>query len=76
MEDFAELAEKIPLIVNQNELFAIMQLLVNELNYEWINKEESWLTIAYQLEQYGETDLAKVFTVANQHAFQLSLKGR
>jgi len=57
------------------EVFALTQLLLASLPYDWINPQNSWLHIAEQLEQHGETELASLFKLANQRAFQLSLKG-
>jgi hypothetical protein len=59
---------------NQAEVFALVKLLVDSLPYEWIDKNENLLLIAQQLDQFGESELASLFKLANQRCFQLSLK--
>jgi len=59
---------------NNKEIFAIMALLIDSLPYAWLNKDDSWLHIAQQLDYHGEAELASIFKLANQRAFQLSLK--
>ena len=60
---------------NSKEVFALVQLLIASLPYDWVDPEHSWLHLAQQLEDYGESELASLFKLANQRAFQLSLKG-
>lgn len=60
---------------NQQELFGLIKLLIDSLPYDWIDKNENWLLMAQQLEQFGESELASLFKLANQRAFQMSLKG-
>lgn len=57
------------------EIFTLTQLLLSSLPYDWIAKDDNWVHISAQLEQHGETELASLFKLANQRAFQLSLKG-
>lgn len=57
------------------EIFTLTQLLLSSLPYDWIAKDDNWIHIAGQLEQHGESELASLFKLANQRAFQLSLKG-
>ncbi len=59
---------------NNQEIFAIMALLIDSLPYDWLNHDDSWLHIAQQLDYHGEAELASIFKLANQRAFQLSLK--
>lgn len=58
-----------------SEVFTLVQLLIDSLPYDWIAKDDNWLHMAHQIEQHGETELASLFKLANQKAFQLSLKG-
>jgi hypothetical protein len=60
---------------NSKEVFALVQLLITSLPYDWVDPEHSWLHLAQQLEDHGESELASLFKLANQRAFQLSLKG-
>lgn len=60
---------------NSKEVFALVQLLIASLPYDWVDPEHSWLHLAQQLEDHGESELASLFKLANQRAFQLSLKG-
>lgn len=57
------------------EVFTLTQLLLDSLPYDWIDKNDNWLHIAQQVEMHGETELGSLFKLANQKAFQLSLKG-
>ncbi|HEY9843080.1 MAG: hypothetical protein ACAI44_35000 [Candidatus Sericytochromatia bacterium] len=57
------------------EVFTIVQLLIDSLPYDFIDKEDNWLHMAHLLEEHGETELSSLFKLANQRAFQLSLKG-
>lgn len=57
------------------EVFTLVQLLLESLPYDWISVQDNWLHIAEQLEHHGESELASLFKLANQRAFQLSLKG-
>lgn len=59
---------------NQQEVFALVQLLLDNLPYDWIDPQENWLLIAQQIENFGESELASLFKLANQRCFQLSLK--
>jgi hypothetical protein len=61
--------------LNQEELFGLMKILIDSLPYDWIDKNENWLLLAQQLDQFGESELASLFKLANQRAFQMSLKG-
>lgn len=58
------------------DVFAIVTLLLDSMPYDWIDTKESWLLIAHQLEEHGETELASLFKLANQKAFQLSLQSQ
>lgn len=57
-----------------SEIFTLMALLIDSLPYEWLNHADTWLHIAQQLDFHGEAELASIFNLANQRAFQLSLK--
>lgn len=57
------------------EIFALVQWLIASLPYDWVDPEQNWLHLAQQLEEHGESELASLFQLANQRAFQLSLKG-
>lgn len=72
--DWEVLTEKIQGFTAINELFAFVNLLLEEIPFEWLNKNENWLAIAHQLRPYGETELADLFEKANQKAFQLSMR--
>lgn len=58
-----------------NEVFTLAQLLIDSLPYDWISKNDNWLNMAQMLEQHGEIELASLFKLANQKAFQLTSKG-
>jgi hypothetical protein len=74
-EDTIEkLAETLRAAANQEEVFGLVNLLLAEIPEDWVDKEENWLLIADRLEQYGETDYARLFKLANQCAFRLSMK--
>lgn len=74
-EDTIEkLAETLRAAVTQEEVFALVNLLLAEIPDDWLDKGENWLMIADRLEQYGETDYARLFKLANQCAFRLSLQ--
>lgn len=74
--DWEALTEKIQGFTTINELFAFIELLLAEITFEWLNKNENWLAIAHQLRSYGETELADLFEWANQKAFQLSMRSK
>lgn len=57
------------------EVFTLVQLLIESLPYDWIDPNETWLVLAHHLETHGEDELASIFKLANQRAFQLTLKG-
>ncbi|MGV3525259.1 MAG: hypothetical protein ACO1RX_13590 [Candidatus Sericytochromatia bacterium] len=57
------------------EVFTLVQVLFESLPYDWITPQDNWLHVAQQLEHHGESELASLFKLANQRAFQLSLKG-
>ncbi|PIQ24129.1 hypothetical protein COW36_10830 [bacterium (Candidatus Blackallbacteria) CG17_big_fil_post_rev_8_21_14_2_50_48_46] len=59
---------------SQDEIFAVIRLLLDSLPYDWVDKNENWLMISQQIEQFGESELASLFKLANQRCFQLSLK--
>lgn len=61
--------------LNEDELFGLMKLVIDSLPYDWLDKNENWLLLAQQLDQFGENELASLFKLANQRAFQMSLKG-
>jgi hypothetical protein len=58
------------------EVFTLTHILLDSLPYDFISKEDNWLHIAQQLESHGEAELSSLFKLANQKAFQLSLKGQ
>lgn len=57
----------------QEEVFTLVRLLLDNLPYDWIDREQNWLLIAKQIEDFGESELASLFKLANQRCFQLSL---
>ena len=59
---------------SQQEVFALVKLLLDSLPYDWIDRNDNWLRISQQIEQFGESELASLFKLANQRSFQLSLK--
>ena len=58
------------------EIFTIVTLLLDSMPYEWVDTKEAWLQIAHKLEEQGVDELASLFKLANQKAFELSLKGQ
>lgn len=60
---------------NSSEIFTLTSLLIDSLPYDFISKQDNWLLIAQKLDQHGEDELANLFKLANERAFQLSLKG-
>ncbi len=58
----------------QQDVFALIKLLLDSLPYDWIDRNDNWLRIAQQIDQFGESELANLFKLANQRCFQLSLK--
>ena len=58
------------------EVFTVIRLLLDSMPYDWIDTKEAWLHIAHKLEEQGVDELASLFKLANQKAFELSLKGQ
>lgn len=61
---------------NSSEIFTLTTLLIDSLPYDFISKNDNWLFIAQKLDQHGEDELASLFKLANQRAFELSLQGK
>ena len=74
MDELEQLKEHILSTDSVEQLHALVASLLAELPYEWLNKEEPWLAIAYQINQFGNSDLASIFELANRHCFRLEME--
>lgn len=74
MDELEQLKEHIMATEDSEQLFALMAALLAELPYEWLDKEDTWLSIAHQINQFGNSDLASIFELANRQCFQLEMQ--